>query len=121
MALSRLATNDPAHRRIMTQPFGVVHILVARKTAEHRLPQQADQRMPTVLAAPRIGKHLACQRGQSERVIKFAIGQQSSIGGDHRAAKLQRQAALKIEPKPARFCFTRWVRHRDLPQFQISC
>lgn len=77
----------------MTQPLGVVHILIARKTAEHRLSQQADQRMPTVLAARRVGKHLACQHGQSERVIKFSTGQQPSVGGK------QRKAAVKIEPQ----------------------
>jgi hypothetical protein len=44
--------------------------------------EQADQRMPTVLAAPRVGQHLACQRDQSERAIKFAIGQQPSVEGN---------------------------------------
>jgi hypothetical protein len=39
--------------------------------------------MPTVLAGPRIGEHLTGQRGQSERVVKFAIGEQSSVGGDN--------------------------------------
>src|SRR5271169_6403692 len=27
--LRRLAADNPAHRRIMTQPFGVVHVLIA--------------------------------------------------------------------------------------------
>jgi hypothetical protein len=36
-------------------------------------------------------------------VVKFAIGQQSSIGGDDGTAKLQRQAAVKIEPKGTGF------------------
>jgi hypothetical protein len=54
-------------------------------------------------------------------LIKFAIGQQSSLGGDNGTAKLQHQAAIKIEPKGIGFRFTRWVRHRDLPQSQISC
>ena len=31
--------------------------------------------MATVLAGPRIGEHVACQRGQSKCVVKFAIGQ----------------------------------------------
>jgi cytochrome oxidase assembly protein ShyY1 len=34
------------------------------------LPQHA-----TVLAGPRIGEHVACQRGQSKCVVKFAIAQ----------------------------------------------
>jgi len=57
----------------------------------------------TALAGPPICEQLTCQRSQSKRVVKFAIGQQSSIGGDDRAAKLQGQAAVEIEPKCTRF------------------
>jgi len=116
----RLAAHDPTHRRIMTQPFGIVHVLVASETAKHRLPQQANQRMATILARARIGDHLACEHRQSKRVIELAIGQQSSIGGDDGTAKLQQQAAVKIEANSTGFRFTRWIRHRDLPQSQIS-
>ena len=37
-ARSRLAADDPAHRRIVAQAFGVVDIFVSRKPPEHRLP-----------------------------------------------------------------------------------
>jgi hypothetical protein len=59
----------------VTKTFGIVHILAASETAEHRLPQQAERRMATVLAGPRIGEHVACRRGQSKCVVKFAIAQ----------------------------------------------
>ena len=59
----------------MTKTFGIVHIFVASETAEHRLSQQADRRMASVLAGPRIGEHVACRRGQSACVVKFAIAQ----------------------------------------------
>ena len=101
-ALCGLAADNPTHRRIISKTFGVVHVFVAGKPTEHRLPQQSDQRMATVLAGPRIGEHLTSQRGQAKRVVKFAIGEQSGIGGDDTAAKLQRQAAVKIEPKSTR-------------------
>jgi hypothetical protein len=120
VALHRLTADNPAHRRIVTQPFGVVHVLIAGETAEHRLPQQTDQRVATILTGARIGEHLAGQRSQSERIVKLAIGEQSGIGGDDAAAKLQQQAAVKIEPKGTRFLFTHPVRHRGLPQSQIS-
>ena len=55
---SRLAADNPAHRRIMSQRFGVVDILIASEAAEYRLPKQPDQRMATVLAAARVGEHL---------------------------------------------------------------
>ena len=77
--------------------------------------------MATVLASARIGEHLTRQRGQPERIVKFAIGEQPGIGGDHGAAKLEHQAAVKIEPDGIRFRFTRWVRHRRLPPSRISC
>jgi hypothetical protein len=48
--VSSLAADDPAHRRIVTKTLGIVHILIAGETAEHRLPQQTDQRMAPVLA-----------------------------------------------------------------------
>ena len=38
------------------------------------------------------------RKSPSRRVVKFATGQQSSIGGADRVAKLQGRAAVKIEP-----------------------
>src|SRR5215831_4099907 len=118
--MSRLATNNPTHRRIMTEALGIVHVLVSGKPTEHGLPQQTDQRMAAVLASARIGEHLTRQHGQPEHIVKFAIGEQPGIGGDHGAAKLEHQAAIKIEPDGIRFRFTRWVRHRRLPSSRIS-
>src|SRR5450830_1410314 len=55
----RFAADDPAHRRIVAQAFGIVHIIVTGEAAEHRLTQQTDQRMATVLARARISEGLA--------------------------------------------------------------
>ena len=33
--LSRFATDNPAHRRIVTQAFGVIHVLISSKTTKH--------------------------------------------------------------------------------------
>src|SRR6516164_7272439 len=118
--MSRLATNNPTHRRIMTEALGIVYVLVSGKPTEHGLPQQTDQRMAAVLASARIGEHLPRQRGQPERIVKFAIGEQPGIGRDHGATKLEHQAAIKIEPDGIRFRFTCWVRHRRLPPSRIS-
>src|SRR5262245_49058674 len=58
-AQSRLAADDPAHRRIMAQAFGIVHVLVSGKPPEHGLPQQPDQCMAPVLAGACVGELLA--------------------------------------------------------------
>jgi hypothetical protein len=117
---SRLAADDPAHRRIMTQPFGVVHILVAGKTAKHGLPQHSDESVPAVLAGPCVQELVAGHRGQAERVVEFPVGQQSGVGGDDRTTKLEHQAAVEIEPENLPSRFTRRVRHAGGPNVQIT-
>jgi hypothetical protein len=109
---NRPVAHHPAHRRIATQPLGVVHVLVTGQPPEHRLPQQPDQQMPSVLAGACLGQSLASACGQSKNVVQFAIGQQSAIGGDHRTVELEPQAAVEIEPQRLGVRFTRRVRHR---------
>jgi len=109
--VSRFAANDPAHCRIVAQAFGVIHVFVAREAPEHGLPQQSDQRMPAVLASARVGKRFTRKFAQTERIIEFAIGKQSSIGCNDGSAKLQHHAAVEIKPENAVIRFTRGVRH----------
>src|SRR2546425_255839 len=71
IALRRLAANDPAHCRIMTQAFGVVHVFVSGEPTEYRLPQHPDQVMAAVLAGPRVREQLTRHRCQPERVVAF--------------------------------------------------
>ena len=85
----------------MPKPLGVVHVLIAGETPEHRLPQHPDKRMPAVLAGAGVGEHLARHVGQPERVVEFSIGEQSGVGSDDRSAKLQHQAAVEIDPENA--------------------
>ena len=95
----------------MAQPLGVVDVLVSCKPPEHRLPQHSDQRMPAVLARSRVGKPIASRLRKAESIVKLAIGEQPSIGGDDRTAKLERQPAVEIEPQRLAVGFTRRVRH----------
>jgi len=101
-AVSGIA-NDPPHRRVTAQAIGVVHVLVAREPPEHRLPQQSDERMPTIPAGACIRKRVTGHVGQAERIVQLPIGQQPRIGGDHRAAELQPQAPVEIEPQRPAF------------------
>src|ERR1700731_1523361 len=43
---NRFFADDPAYRRTVPQPLGVVHILVSSEASEHRLSQQADKSIP---------------------------------------------------------------------------
>src|ERR1700747_3733120 len=63
--MSRLAADDPAHRRIVTQTLGVVHILVSGKTAEDGLTQHSKKSVPAVLAGPCVREAVAGYRGQA--------------------------------------------------------
>ena len=100
-ARSRLAADDPAHSRIVAQTFSIVDILISRKPPEHGLPQQPDQRMATILAGACVSERAACHHAEAEGVVEFAIGQQSGIGGDGGAAKLERQSSVELEPENA--------------------
>ena len=75
----------------MSQPFGVVDILIASEAAEYRLPKQPDQRMATVLAAARVGEHLTGGRSCPEPIIEFAP---TSVGLD----PAERRAAHREAP-----------------------
>ena len=48
--MSCLPADDPSHRGIVTQPLGVVDVLVSGKPTEHRLPQHTDKSVPAVFA-----------------------------------------------------------------------
>jgi hypothetical protein len=64
----------------VAQALGVVHVLISSKAAEHRLPQQTDQRTAAVSAGSRISEYLARHLGQAECIVEFAVCQQSQIG-----------------------------------------
>ena len=70
-----------------------------------------DQPMPAILTSARVGQCICSRVGQPQRVVQFAIGKQSSIGGNRRTAKLEHQATIKIEPQRTSIRFTRRVRH----------
>src|SRR6516165_2279039 len=76
-ALRRFAADNPAHRRIVAQTLGVVHILVSGKATKYRLPEQPGQCVPTILATACVGQSITRYLGQTECVVEFAISQQT--------------------------------------------
>lgn len=97
-ARGRLAADDPAHRRIVTQALGIVDIFVAGEPAEHRLSQQPDQRVSPILASARVGEHVARHPAETDSVVEFPVGQQSGIGRDPRTMELNVHVTVEIEP-----------------------
>jgi Enoyl-(Acyl carrier protein) reductase len=77
--LSRFAADHPAHRRIMAQALGVVHVLVSGKATKYRLPEQPSQCVSTILASACVGQNITRHHRQTDRIIEFAIGKQPSV------------------------------------------
>ena len=119
--MSRLAADDPSHRGIMAQPLGVVDVLVSGKPIEHRLPQHPDKSVPAVLAGAGVDEPFASRLRKAESIVKPAIGNQPSIGGDDKTAKLEHQTAVEIEPKPLATRFIRRVRHNISFRISSTC
>ena len=104
--MSCLPADDPSHRGIVTQPLGVVDVLVSGKPTEHRLPQHTDKSVPAVLAGAGVGEPLAGQIRKAQCVVEFAVGKQAGIGGDDRTTKLKGQSTVEIEPERLAVRFT---------------
>jgi hypothetical protein len=80
------------------------------------LAQQAAQRAAAFLVGARVGKHIGPRVG-----LHLAIGQQPRIGGDCRAAKLQHQMPVEIEPQRLVGRFTHRVRHECRVRTAMMC
>src|SRR5262245_28859355 len=81
--LERVSVSKRAipHRRIEAEAFGVVDILVAGQPAVDRLAQQGSETVPGVLPRAGVVQAAGCRLGQSESVVKFPVGEQSSVTG----------------------------------------
>ena len=111
--MSRLAANNPAHRRIMAHPLGVIHVLIAGQPSEHGLSQHSHQRMAAIPASARLSENFGRHRGKTERIVEFPICEQSGVGGHHRSAELKQQAAVEIDPERPIVRSTRRERHQE--------
>jgi hypothetical protein len=103
------------------QAFCVVHVLVSGEATENGLTQHSNESMPAILAGARVSEHLARYRAEAERIVAFAVGQQSSIGCNDRASKLERQSTVEIEPENALSRSTRRLRHDSHIRANIRC
>jgi hypothetical protein len=65
--------------------------------------------MAGVLAVPAITKAFFRDLGQTQSVIKFLIGEKSSIGGDRRTVELKAQLAVESYSQTLISAFTHWT------------
>ena len=69
-----LAADDGTHRRIASQPLGVVHVLVAGQPAEHGLSKQPTQLVAQVLPAAAIDKLGDRDIGEPKGIVQLTVG-----------------------------------------------
>jgi hypothetical protein len=98
-----LPADNGTHRRVKGEALGVVDVFVAGEPAADRLPQQAEQLVADVLAAPPLGEGRGCRRGEPEGIVQLAVGEQALIEGDPGAVELELQAATEGDPRRALF------------------
>ena len=77
-SLPDLLRADQPERRILREPFRVVHVFVSRQSAVDGLPQQVSQRQSNVLA-PRIGQVLFDEFTEAQTFVQLPNQDQAAI------------------------------------------
>jgi hypothetical protein len=110
-----MAADDPPHGG---QTVGVVHVVVATKTAKYGLSELPDHAMPPVLAGTPVLEKTPGSLGQAKGIVKLPVGEKSSVGSDLGTVELKLQSTVEIDPQMRLSCFTRRVT-RGSPAFMI--
>ena len=104
----------------MRQPAGIVHVLVPRQASEHRLAELSNQGMASVRAGAGVRQNVSSGLAQSQGIIKFAAGQQTTIRRDLRSVELQLETTVERQPKINTLRFTRRRFHSRHPVSTVS-
>jgi len=105
------SADNESHRRIASEPVGIVAIFVSGQASKHRLTKLRDQSVAAVAACACVGKTLASHQRQPKRVVEFTKSQKTGVRADLRSMKFQLQSPVEIEPQNTAIRFTRWVCH----------
>ena len=97
--MSRLASDDPAHRGITPEPIRVVHIFVPGEAAKHGLAELREQRVAAVLPRAGIVEQIGGEHRQAEGLVELPEREQPGVGGDGGAMEFELQAAVKNSPE----------------------
>jgi hypothetical protein len=93
-----MATDDPPHGGITAQTVGVVHVIVATKTAKNGLAKLPRHAMPPVLAGTAVLEKTPGNLGQAKGIVKLPVGEKSSVGSDLGTVELKLQSTVKTQP-----------------------
>jgi hypothetical protein len=78
---------------------GVVHILVPRRAAVHRLPEQVGEGKLRVLPTAGVCQVLFDEFSEAESLVEFAHQNQAVVGGDAGPLKLDLERGIEGELK----------------------
>ena len=104
-----MAADDPPHGGITAQTVGIVHVVVATKTAKEGLAELPDHAMPPVLSGTAVLEKTPGNLGQAKDIVKLPIGEKSSVGSDLGTVELKLQSTVEIDPQRGLSAFTRRV------------
>ena len=83
---------------ITAQTVGVVHVVVATKTAKEGLAELPDHAMPPVLAGTTVLEKTPGDLGQAKGIVKLPVGEKSSVGSDLGTTEFELEATVEIDP-----------------------
>ncbi len=93
-----MASDDPPHDRVETEPVGIIHVVVAAKASKNGLAELLDKTVATVLPTTVVRECVPGVLAQSDCIIQFPVRQQPSVGSDLRTVGLKLEATVKIQP-----------------------
>ena len=94
---------------ITAQTVGVVHVVVATKTAKEGLAELSRHAVPPVLAGAAVSEKTSGNLGQAKGIVKFPVGAQPGVRSNLGTMEFKLQTAVEIDPQRGLSAFTRRV------------
>jgi len=120
LSCDNLAADDPPHDRIGAEPVGIVHVVVATKTAKEGLAELPNKTVASFLPMTGVGEHVPGHVGQPESIIQFPLRQQPGVGSDRGSVELKLQPTVEIKTQSPASRFTRLGHHINNPNTSIT-
>ncbi len=105
--------------RILAQPLGIIHILVPRQAAVHRLPQQIGEGKLRILATAPVRQMLLDQPSEPESLVEFAHQDQAAVRSDAGTLEIDLERYVEGELKRLILYLTHWVLASGVPSSRL--